>query len=109
MDRKLLQDIKINLNIEEVNNKLITYQHVIKEHNDKFNLISHNDLNKIEIRHFYDSLIPICICEEFFNAGIVNNNIINSIDIGSGAGFPGVPLAIALKNMELTIVEANRG
>ena len=55
----------------------------------KFNLIYNNDKKNIWIRHFHDSIRAAKY--------IKNNKSIEILDIGSGAGFPGIPISLYLK------------
>lgn len=72
------------------------YQYLVEE-NAKYNLTSITELEEVYIKHFEDSLsmakivdltLPIKIC-----------------DVGSGAGFPGIVLALCYPRIELTIIE----
>jgi 16S rRNA (guanine527-N7)-methyltransferase len=67
--------------------------------NQRINLVSQQTSRDIVIRHFVDSLTPAPWIER--PEGLL-------IDIGSGGGFPGIPLRIALPNMHLTLVESSR-
>ena len=71
---------------------------LLLEWNDKFNLTAITDKDEIEEKHFLDSLELI----KFF--GIRNKTL---LDVGSGAGFPGIPLAIAEPTLKVTLLEAN--
>ena len=67
--------------------------------NAKTNLISENSSQEIITRHFLDSLTALQFIQKP-NARI--------IDVGCGAGFPGLPLKIALPTLELYLLETNR-
>ena len=71
---------------------------LLLEWNDKFNLTAITDKDEIEEKHFLDSLELI----KFF--GIRNKTL---LDVGSGAGFPGIPLAIAEPTLKVTLLESN--
>ena len=68
----------------------------------KFNLVSKKDKEHIWIRHFHDSLRLI----KFFEK---DEKKIKILDIGSGAGLPGLPLSMVLDNdlFELVLCESN--
>lgn len=74
-----------------------TYETEILFWNRKVNLISHKSEFDIPIRHFIDSLT----LAEFVPAGS------SLLDIGTGAGFPGVPLKILDPSIRLILVESN--
>ena len=67
--------------------------------NAKTNLISESSAQEIIPRHFLDSLTALQFIDKP-NARI--------IDVGSGAGFPGIPLKIARPSLELYLLETNR-
>jgi len=89
------KDEKINLT-EKQEEKFEEFCKILKEYNEKFNLTSITDDEGIYEKHFTDSLKG----EEFFplNAEV--------IEIGSGGGFPSVPLKIARDDLSFTLLEA---
>ena len=90
MEDSLDSFLAINPNVSrETIKKLSNYRDFILS--AEFNLISNNDKNNIWIRHFHDSIRLAKYLEK-----ITDNRQI--IDIGSGAGFPGIPLAIVLES-----------
>jgi 16S rRNA (guanine527-N7)-methyltransferase len=66
--------------------------------NEKFNLTAIRDPESIRSKHFLDSLSCILALRETPPGRL--------IDIGTGAGFPGIPLKIILPSMRLTMVES---
>jgi len=74
------------------------YYTLLSEWNARFNLTAVTDYEAVQKAHFLDSLTLIL-------AGI---NLENKrvIDVGAGAGFPGLPLKIAFPNIEMTLLEA---
>lgn len=89
----------INLTDEELA-KFEEYKELLKEYNKKFNLTSIINDNEIYLKHFYDSLC-ITKAKELLNASSL-------LDIGTGAGFPGIPVAIVNKDIKITLVESNK-
>lgn len=75
--------------------KFIKYQEMLIETNKKFNLTSIDDPEEIKIKHFEDSLT----IKNYINKGM------KVLDIGSGAGFPGIPLRIE-KDFDLTLIDS---
>ncbi|MCE5265821.1 MAG: 16S rRNA (guanine(527)-N(7))-methyltransferase RsmG [Deltaproteobacteria bacterium] len=67
--------------------------------NRRINLVSERSSQEIVIRHFLDSLTPAPFLDQ--PAGAM-------IDLGSGGGFPGIPLRIALPGLRLSLVEISR-
>ena len=77
-----------------------TYADFLIEQNVNLNLTSAKALEDIESTHFLDSLTLFPFITNSFNPTP------NLIDIGSGAGFPGIPLKICLPYLHVTLVEA---
>ena len=80
---------------EDIFEKFISFSKILLEENEKYNLtriVSESDF--IE-KHFVDS----CMLSQFINKGTL-------LDVGSGAGFPGLVLAILLKDINVTLVES---
>ncbi|MEE9913842.1 MAG: 16S rRNA (guanine(527)-N(7))-methyltransferase RsmG [Deltaproteobacteria bacterium] len=75
------------------------YQSELRLWNSKTNLISENTAGEIVTRHFLDSLTAARY--------IIHDNA-RIVDIGCGAGFPGIPLKIALPSLKLYLLETNR-
>ena len=75
--------------------KFKIYEQMLIETNKKFNLTSIDDPKEIRIKHFEDSLT----IKSYINKGI------KVLDIGSGAGFPGIPLRIE-KDFDLTLIDS---
>ena len=93
-----LQELNITLT-EYTLNKFKVYSDLLKEYNKKFNLTSITEDKDIYLKHFYDSLCLFKVKELFNNLTL--------LDIGTGAGFPGIPIAIVNPNIEVTLLEAN--
>jgi len=87
MLEKAAQEIGIKLNPSQ-NMRFKDYMNLLLEWNEKINLTAITDKNEIVIKHFIDSLT----CYKY----IKNDHKI--ADVGTGAGFPGVPLKILLGN-----------
>lgn len=77
---------------------LINYERELLDWNKKFNLTTIRDEEAIRIKHFLDSFS----CVLAWRA----NPPQRLVDVGTGAGFPGIPLKILYPNMKLTLVES---
>ena len=74
----------------------IKYLYLLLKWNKTFNLVSKLDVKKILTRHFLDSLS----INDYLRGGQI-------IDVGSGAGFPGIPLAILNPDKRFTLIDSN--
>ncbi len=74
------------------------YEKELLEWNEKFNLTAIRDAEGVRVKHFLDSLT--CTLEM---KSLPPNRL---IDIGTGAGFPGIPLKLLFPAMHLTLVES---
>ena len=73
----------------ETISSLKKYEDLLIKYNSGLNLVGKSTINEIWIRHFLDSAQVI---------DLIDKNINSCIDIGSGAGFPGLVLALLLKH-----------
>lgn len=77
-----------------------TYYHELVEWNSRFNLTRITDYAAVSVQHFLDSLVPLALCPDAFGDGC------RVVDVGSGAGLPGVALKIARPDLRLTLTDA---
>jgi len=98
---KLARDAQTLFNIHLTGRQitaLTSYEKELLEWNQKFNLTAIRDSESIRTKHFLDSFS----CVLAWKASPPNQ----LIDVGSGAGFPGIPLKILYPNLKLTLVES---
>jgi len=74
------------------------YFHLLVEWNEKMNLTAITDREEVYLKHFYDSLTLAFDVD--FSTGLT------LCDVGSGAGFPSIPLKIAFPELQITIVDS---
>ena len=79
--------------------KLLLYEELIVEGQKKFNLVGSGTLENIWIRHFADSAKIFSITKEIISNS--KKSSLNFIDVGSGAGFPGVVFSIMAESENL--------
>ncbi|MFT8363835.1 MAG: 16S rRNA (guanine(527)-N(7))-methyltransferase RsmG [Sporolactobacillus sp.] len=94
---KLLKEKGLVLNSRQ-QQQFETYFQLLVSWNKKVNLTAITDREEVIIKHFYDSLTP-----SFFYAFADNASI---CDVGSGAGFPVIPLKIMFPTLKVTIVDS---
>ncbi len=90
-------DFKIQLNDNQLS-QLERYFELLVEWNEKINLTAITDESGVAVKHFADSLT-------FFNYIDVPQNA-SVIDVGTGAGFPGIVLKIARPDIKLTLLDS---
>ena len=95
MIKEILAQNNIEIGEREVGLFETYYQNLISW-NQKFNLTAITDTREVMIKHFADSVIP----QRFFPYGA------SVVDVGSGAGFPAIPLKIVRSDLEITMLEA---
>lgn len=88
---------KLNLTLtEEQIEKFYNYMNLLIEWNKKINLTAIVEPKDIILKHFIDSLT----IEKYIKKGE------NIIDVGTGAGFPGIPLKIAREDLKITLADS---
>lgn len=98
---KLLREIQTLLGLKLTARQTTAfqrYEQLLMEWNARFNLTAVRDVEGVRIKHFLDSLTCMQVWRE--------NPPTRLIDVGTGAGFPGIPLKIMLPSMQLTLVES---
>ena len=74
------------------------YERELLEWNNNHNLTAIKEPEKIRVKHFLDSLTCLCVMKD--------SPMDRVIDVGTGAGFPGLPLKIVNPQMHLTLVDS---
>lgn len=98
---KLVQEASALFNVHMTGRQVIafhTYEKELLEWNRKFNLTAIRDPESIRTKHFLDSLSCILAWKAVPPGRL--------IDVGTGAGFPGIPLKILYPTLKLTLVES---
>jgi 16S rRNA (guanine527-N7)-methyltransferase len=84
---------------EAVQAKLLAYIALLKKWNATYNLTAIRDQGEMVTQHLLDSLSVLPALQESALAGR------RWADVGSGAGLPGIPLAIARPDLDMTLIE----
>jgi len=93
-----VSELGINLTEEQLV-QLDTYCNFLLEYNSHTNLTAIKEEDQVYLKHFYDSLT--------FIKAIDVTKYNNLLDIGTGAGFPGMVLKIVFPNLEVTLLDSN--
>jgi len=94
-----LKELNLPFNKENID-KFNKYKDVLKDWNQKINITSIENDEEIYVKHFLDSIVLLD-----------KNNIYEEkkiIDVGTGGGFPGIPLKILNNNYKLTLLDSLR-
>lgn len=98
-----LKELNILLNERQMC-QFINYYELLVEWNSFMNLTAITDFDEVIKKHFVDSLSLVKAFD--FKENINNMNNLNVIDIGTGAGFPGIPLKIAFPEIKITLLDS---
>ena len=96
------QKMGINLHKEQIK-KFSRYLELLVQWNQKINLTSLKTPQEIIIKHFLDSISCIKVINKY-----INIEGISIIDVGTGAGFPGIPIKIVCPSISLSLLEARK-
>lgn len=94
---KGLKELGIDVNDNMLDN-LKVYRDMLADWNQHMNLTGIVDEKEVYIKHFLDSISSV-------KNGYIKDGI-SLIDVGTGAGFPGLPLRICLENINLTLLDS---
>lgn len=81
----------------DLHGRLEVYLQELAQWNDRFGLVSYRSLEELTVKHVLDSLAPWKILAALGST--------SQADIGSGAGFPGIPLALTFPQRKTVLIE----
>ncbi len=89
---------KLNISLDETAlERFETYYNMLIDYNTRMNLTAITEENEVIVKHFCDSLCLLSKIEVKEGASL--------IDVGTGAGFPGIPLLIARPDLKITLLD----
>lgn len=91
------QKCNIELSQDKADKLLKLYEFLV-EYNQNVNLTAITDFKEVVVKHFIDSVLPFSMIDIKENSSF--------IDVGTGAGFPSIPLMIVRPNLKGTLLEA---
>jgi 16S rRNA (guanine527-N7)-methyltransferase len=92
-----LSQLKLSVSETQLS-KFSSYAALLKEWNEKMNLTAIVDDDGIAVKHFLDSILPLAHVQVPEGASLA--------DVGTGAGFPGLPIAIAFPNVQVILMDS---
>lgn len=101
INRKILKDGLMSFNIksdEEMIDRFEMYRNILVKYNQHMNLTGITEQREVYIKHFLDSVA-------IFKHGYLDGEI-SVIDVGTGAGFPGIPYKICNEKIQLTLLDS---
>lgn len=94
-----IKTIEIDISEEKIKKFFDFYVDLI-ETNKSLNLTAITDMKEVIYKHFVDSLSLVKVISDLYNKKY------KIIDIGTGAGFPGIPLAIVFNNVDFVLLDS---
>lgn len=98
---KLLEQGLSQLNIQSTDNQIeqfMKYYDLLIEKNKVMNLTSITDLNEVMTKHFLDSVLISNVLDM--------SDYSTLVDVGTGAGFPGIPIKILFPHLKVTLIDS---
>lgn len=98
------KELGLDLSSEQLDQFERFYRELV-EWNRKFNLTAITEYSKVQTKHFLDSLVSLPIIAEEFGTDLPLDRSLHAVDVGSGAGLPGIPLKIASPKLKMTLMD----
>ena len=95
-----VEKLSLHLSPQQLEQFHVYYQELV-DWNQRVNLTAITDYEEVQVKHFLDSLTVTLALEQ-----PIGEESFSVIDVGSGAGFPGIPLKILLPEIKLVLLEA---
>ena len=93
--KEISRQINIDLSEEKLD-KFKKYMELLLEWNEKINLTAITQEDEVVLKHFVDSMTVLKYIDDCASV----------VDVGTGAGFPGIPVSIAKESVKVTLVDS---
>jgi len=106
--KKILSNYMMDMGLvpgKEKVDRILSFLKLIYDENRNINLVGTKDREQIFIRHFLDC---ISIYKYFYKHNIDKSDYLRIIDVGSGAGLPGILIALLNKNFDVTLLDSKK-
>lgn len=95
---KEMEKLSLTLSEKQLKQFEIYYEYLVQQ-NKKFNLTAITEKNNVYLKHFYDSATIVKVIDF--------SSIETVLDIGTGAGFPGIVIKILFPHLKITLLDSN--
>lgn len=95
-----MEEMGVSLSVDQVS-QYIKYYEMLVDWNSRMNLTAITELEDVLKKHFVDSVSLVRAYPE-----LLSSSTKRLIDVGTGAGFPGIPLKIAFPELEVTLLDS---
>ncbi|MCB0111899.1 MAG: 16S rRNA (guanine(527)-N(7))-methyltransferase RsmG [Caldilineaceae bacterium] len=85
--------------------QFIRYYQELLTWNEKFNLTGITELEEVQTKHFLDSLVSLPLIAEELGESMPPTRALHCIDVGTGAGLPGIPLKLVAPALHWTLLD----
>ncbi|MEZ5594909.1 MAG: 16S rRNA (guanine(527)-N(7))-methyltransferase RsmG [Pseudomonadales bacterium] len=87
---------------EDALGRLHAFAALVRATNAAINLVSRQDIERLETRHVLDSLAAVAVLDELVASSSAGRHL---LDVGSGGGFPGIVIAVARPDLAVVLVD----
>jgi 16S rRNA (guanine527-N7)-methyltransferase len=94
----------ITLNAQQLAQFEVYYRELV-EWNERFNLTAITDYVEVQVKHFLDSLVALPLIAAELGEKMPPEQPLRLLDVGTGAGFPGIPLKIVAPHLRVTLMD----
>ena len=101
------QELGIPLSDQQID-QFERYFHLLVTWNERLNLTAITGYADVQVKHYLDSLVSLPLLAEEYGAARPLTQPRSAVDVGTGAGFPGLPLKIAAPALDMTLMDGTQ-